>query len=276
MYMYIYMYVYIYVYIYIHTYLIHTLQRVLQCVLQFVLQCVAVCCSVLQCVLARWILAQCCVICLNRMLQCALQCVLQCVLQCAAVCCSVLQCVAVCCSVYSPDESSPIVAWHISFMCCSVCCSVRCSVCCSVLQYVAMCCSVLQRVAVLAHPMNPRSQMRDISHSYASLFQVWRDCVTWLIHMWHDDVTWRYDMTTSRDLFINDITIWHASFDMATDEFWRTIAWHDSFKCNVTMKNVSFSFWERGGGLGSSTISKNLMSPTPRRKWYLTTGRRAH
>jgi len=32
----------------------------------------------------------------------------------------------------------------------------------------------------------------------------------------------------------------------------------------------------RGGGLGSSTISKNLMSPTPRRKWYLTTGRRAH
>ena len=32
----------------------------------------------------------------------------------------------------------------------------------------------------------------------------------------------------------------------------------------------------RGGGLGSSTICKNLMSPMPRRKWYLTTGRRAH
>ena len=32
----------------------------------------------------------------------------------------------------------------------------------------------------------------------------------------------------------------------------------------------------RGGGLGSSTIFKNLMSPTPRRKRYLTTGRRAH
>jgi len=32
----------------------------------------------------------------------------------------------------------------------------------------------------------------------------------------------------------------------------------------------------RGGGLGSSIIFKNLMSPTPRRKWYLTTGRRAH
>ena len=34
--------------------------------------------------------------------------------------------------------------------------------------------------------------------------------------------------------------------------------------------------WRRGAGLGSSTIFKNLMSPTPRRKWYLTTGRRAH
>ena len=44
---------------------------------------------------------------------------------------------------------------------------------------------------------------------------------------------------------------------------------------------------KRGGGLGSSTIrevggwgrvpfSRNLMSPTPRRNWYLTTGRRAH
>jgi len=32
--------------------------------------------------------------------------------------------------------------------------------------------------------------------------------------------------------------------------------------------------FSRGGGLGSSTIFKNLMSPTPRRKWYLTTRRR--
>jgi len=33
---------------------------------------------------------------------------------------------------------------------------------------------------------------------------------------------------------------------------------------------------ERGGGLGSRPFFKNLMSPTPRRKWYLTMGRRAH
>jgi len=38
----------------------------------------------------------------------------------------------------------------------------------------------------------------------------------------------------------------------------------------------STGVYPRGGGLGSSTIFKNLMSPTPHRKWYLTTGRRAH
>jgi len=30
------------------------------------------------------------------------------------------------------------------------------------------------------------------------------------------------------------------------------------------------------GGWGRVPFSRNLMSPTPRRKWYLTTGRRAH
>ena len=37
---------------------------------------------------------------------------------------------------------------------------------------------------------------------------------------------------------------------------------------------VPFS-WEVGGW-GRVPFSRNLMSPTPRRKWYLTTGRRAH
>ena len=30
------------------------------------------------------------------------------------------------------------------------------------------------------------------------------------------------------------------------------------------------------GGWGRDPFSRNLMSSTPRRKWYLTTGRRAH
>jgi len=56
----------------------------------------------------------------------------------------------------------------------------------------------------------------------------------------------------------------------------------DAYACDMThpyephpYENRGTHTW-RGGGLGSCTISKNLMSPTPRRKWYLTTGRRAH
>ena len=42
---------------------------------------------------------------------------------------------------------------------------------------------------------------------------------------------------------------------------------------------VLASFYRCGGevgGWGRVPFSRNLMSPTPRRKWYLTTGRRAH
>jgi len=46
--------------------------------------------------------------------------------------------------------------------------------------------------------------------------------------------------------------------------------------CNGKAHYIYFRCVMRGGGLGSSTIFKNLMSPTPRRKWYLTTGRRSH
>jgi len=38
----------------------------------------------------------------------------------------------------------------------------------------------------------------------------------------------------------------------------------------------SCTFQREVGGWGREPFSRNLMSPTPRRKWYLTTGRRAH
>ena len=50
----------------------------------------------------------------------------------------------------------------------------------------------------------------------------------------------------------------------------------EDIKSNVRFRKGSSAVLRRGGGLGSSTIFKNLMSPTPRRKWYLTTGRRFH
>ena len=83
-------------------------------------------------------------------------------------------------------------------------------------------------------------------------------------HIWgqsHDNVTWMTKhMTKQTYLSLNWTTrnamgMWHGPHMMK-------IIWH----CVMP----------RGGGLGSSTIFKNLMSPTPRRKWYLTTRRRAH
>jgi len=43
-----------------------------------------------------------------------------------------------------------------------------------------------------------------------------------------------------------------------------------------SLPSIARPYQRRGGGLGSSTIFKNLLNPTPRRKWYLTTGRRFH
>ena len=39
---------------------------------------------------------------------------------------------------------------------------------------------------------------------------------------------------------------------------------------------VQMKIYGEVGGWGRVPFSRNLMSPTPRRKWYLTTGRRAH
>jgi len=53
-------------------------------------------------------------------------------------------------------------------------------------------------------------------------------------------------------------TLWLADFR----EF---VLW-----CTMSLKERG------GGGWGRVPFSRNLMSPTPRRKWYLTTWRRAH
>jgi len=48
---------------------------------------------------------------------------------------------------------------------------------------------------------------------------------------------------------------------------------------NVTSKHNRLrllGFCREVGGWGRVPFSRNLMSPTPRRKWYSTTGRRAH
>jgi len=61
---------------------------------------------------------------------------------------------------------------------------------------------------------------------------------------------------------------------------WRVLHWCSRYGTCTTRYSLHTVYlaagMRRGGGLGSSTIFKTLMSPAPRRKWYLTTGRRAH
>jgi len=50
---------------------------------------------------------------------------------------------------------------------------------------------------------------------------------------------------------------------------------HDNKRVYVDMQSCALACGEVGGW-GRDPFSRNLMSPTPRRKWYLTTGRRFH
>jgi len=48
----------------------------------------------------------------------------------------------------------------------------------------------------------------------------------------------------------------------------------ESTPCKITQRMIVL--YGEVGGWGRVPFSRNLMSPTPRRKWYLTTGHRAH
>ena len=56
----------------------------------------------------------------------------------------------------------------------------------------------------------------------------------------------------------------------------KCIPWFILSLWSVRQHSCALSPGEVGGGWGRVPFSRNLMSPTPRRKWYLTTGRRAH
>ena len=45
---------------------------------------------------------------------------------------------------------------------------------------------------------------------------------------------------------------------------------------HIPTKSPMYKYRGEVGGWGRVPFSRNLMSPTPRRKWYLTTGRRFH
>jgi len=117
--------------------------------------------------------------------------------------------------------------------------------------------------------------------------------VTWLIHMCdmthsqvrHDSfmcMTWLVCMTRFYPEYVQcniaHTYVWHDSFPCVTwlipmCDMTHSHAWHNSSICVLTRCAESSG---EVGGWGRVPFSRNLMSPTPRRKWYLTTGRRFH
>jgi len=177
------------------------------------------------------------------------------VLQCVATCCSVLQCVAMCCSVLHINSD------HYECTCVVVCCSaLQCTaLCSSVLQCVAVCCSVLHLngdhwdcacVSTQSPHPPPVHATRQLTRA---LPPPERACICVRVCVFERESL--CERETGQ-----------------TDPVYVCVCWEGGGKCVCSILRVEL----RGGGLGSSTISKNLMSPTPRRKWYLTTGRRAH
>ena len=100
--------------------------------------------------------------------------------------------------------------------------------------------------------------------------KVWYDIKVRVVSHWYD---------------IKARVVSHSSYPMSVTLRWTRV--HSVFTTINTMNTLSSSYhttmntlrWTRDGevgGWGRVPFSKNLMKPTPRRKWYLTTGRRFH
>jgi len=77
-----------------------------------------------------------------------------------------------------------------------------------------------------------------------------------LTHLWHTERLWRHALHQGLQLF-------QETHQVPTLLDWCAVGW-----CKSSSREVE--------GWGRDPFSRNLMSPTPRRKWYLTTGRRFH
>jgi len=111
---------------------------------------------------------------------------------------------------------------------------------------------------------------------------VWHDsftCGAWLIHMWcmtHSHV-WHDSFTATHYNTLQHTATRLGAYKRMVFKgvIWthRKILQHTAARLDVYVRIV---FKREVGGWGRVPFSRNLMSPTPRRKWYLTTGRRFH
>ena len=94
--------------------------------------------------------------------------------------------------------------------------------------------------------------------------------------------TWRYELVRDLREFsaVNSLSTSRAEFNICTC-IYKQDAIHNATCIRWwLLRNFHRQFFEHSprevGGWGRVPFSKNLMSPTSRRKWYLMKGRRAH
>ena len=133
---------------------------------------------------------------------------------------------------------------------------------CNTLQHTATHCNTLQHTATHCntsschawhweHTIHVMACLWHVQcHLFYTMYMLWiivYECV------WHDSGTHHH---VTRDI-------------KNTQYMWWNI-------CNIYCHSFCTMYRGEVGGWGRVPFSRNLMKPTPRRKWYLTTGRRFH
>jgi len=155
-------------------------------------------------------------------------------------------------------------------------------------SYILTCRSVCVCVCLIQHFREHSDYICKYLHIPARL-----EFYIWYIHVFWNSTRW--DILTCRGVCV---CVRHSTFEIVLITFEKLHA-HVHIDTNVHVNihmNSTYSFiltmcmcilkyidWSFGshlqgevGGWGRVPFSRNFMKPTPRRKWYLTTGRRAH
>ena len=139
--------------------------------------------------------------------------------------------------------------------------------------------------------MTKETEIHDHKHQHVTGWRRLIGCLKLQVILRHSTTNYRavlrkmtYEDKASYDSTLTSTHIPHT--DSPIGEIWR-----EKIKktCMETKKNYTYDqrqlpevdspnreMWGEVGGWGRVPFSRNFMSPTPRRKWYSTTGRRAH
>ena len=171
------------------------------------------------------------------------------------------------------------VCVHVFCVCVAKCCRLHfcVAVCCSAPQIVALCCSMYHTHAhCCTESVYVRIYMYVHMQNTLQYTAVYRHCKTHCNTLQQTAIDCnRLQQTATRYA--------HKSSKPSHDKHSDYVYTQDSTQhtlqhtaTNTRSQCITQSTRGEVGGWGRDPFSRNFMKPTPRRKWYLTTGRRFH